>query len=78
VLTNFHVVDEALDARRASHQVAVIFWLMGPQGETMYRSRREADIVACDQAKDLALLRTRDRSLRAPSVAVLAPEDVRV
>jgi S1-C subfamily serine protease len=78
VLTNYHVIDEALDARQASHQVAVIFWLMGPQGDTIYRSKQEADIVASDQAKDLALLRIRDKSFRTPSVAVVAPEDVRL
>ena len=78
VLTNYHVIDEALDASHLSRQIAVIFWLMGPQGDTIYRSKQEADLVASDQAKDLALLRIRDRSFRTPSEAVLAPEDARL
>ena len=78
VLTNYHVIDEALDASHLSRQIAVIFWLMGPQGDTIYRSKQEADLVASDQAKDLALLRIRDGSFRTPSVAVVAPEDVRL
>jgi S1-C subfamily serine protease len=78
VLTNYHVIDEPLDASHPSRQIAVIFWLMGSQGDTIYRSRQDADIVASDQAKDLALLQIRDKSFRTPSVAVLAPEDVRL
>lgn len=78
VLTNYHVIDEALDAREASPEVAVIFWLMGPQGDTANRSRQEADIVAWDKHRDLALLQIRDKSFRTPSVAVVAPENVRL
>src|SRR6516225_1879899 len=78
VLTNYHVIDEALDASHLSRQIAVIFWLMGPQGDTIYRSKQEADLVASDQAKDIALLQIRDRSDRTPSVAILSPKDERL
>jgi S1-C subfamily serine protease len=78
VLTNYHVIDEPLDASHPSRQIAVIFWLMGPQGDTIYRSRQDADIVACDKQRDLALLQIRDKSFRTPSVAAVAPMDVKL
>jgi S1-C subfamily serine protease len=78
VLTNYHVIDEPLDASHPSRQIAVIFWLMGPQGDTIYRSRQDADIVAWDESRDLALLQIRDKSFRTPSVAVVAPVDVKL
>jgi S1-C subfamily serine protease len=92
VLTNYHVIDEALDARQvskdarqaskearqASKEVAVIFWLMGPQGDTVSRSKQDADIVAWDKHRDLALLQIRDKSFRAPAVAIVAPMDVKL
>jgi S1-C subfamily serine protease len=73
VLTNHHVIDEALDARDGSRLVVVIFWLMGPDGDTVYRSKQDADVVAWDGPRDLALLRIRDKSFRTPAVAAVAP-----
>jgi S1-C subfamily serine protease len=85
VLTNYHVIAETLDAghasqdaHQASQDVAVIFWLRGPKGDTVYRSRQHADIVASDKHRDLALLQIRDRSFRTSSVAVVAPVDVKL
>jgi S1-C subfamily serine protease len=76
VLTNYHVIDEPLNPSHPSQRIAVIFWLMGSQGDTIYRSRQDADIVARDESRDLALLKIRDKSFLTPSVAAVAPVDV--
>jgi S1-C subfamily serine protease len=87
VLTNFHVIASAVkveeewdpreqeEVKKERREAVKVLWhdyndlsvFIGTRGKT-------ADIVAYDEAADLALLKVRDRETGAPNVARLMPE----
>jgi S1-C subfamily serine protease len=77
ILTNHHVVEEAL-APAGEQPIKVKFWVVDDSGSTVSAEAQAAEIVAFSKAKDLALLRIKDRGFRARAVALMAPPDARL
>jgi len=72
LLTNHHVAGEK------GAKVQVRFWLLNDNSETVLSVLRDAEVVASDADRDLALLRLVDSEFRAEAVARIAPERTRL
>jgi S1-C subfamily serine protease len=75
ILTNAHVVEEALAASAGGHPIKVKFWIVDVAGNTVFTGTKPAEIAAASKPQDLALLRLEDRAFRARAVAVMAAPD---
>ena len=75
ILTNHHVVGEALATVAGTQPIKVKFWIVDEAGNTVSAETQAAEIVAASKAKDLALLRLKQQSFRARAVALMAPPD---
>jgi S1-C subfamily serine protease len=69
ILTNHHVAGDK------GSKLLVRFWHLNTKGETVLTVLRDAEVVAADKDKDLALLKLADSEFRAEAVARVAPED---
>lgn len=78
ILTNAHVVEEALAVPSGEHPIKVKFWIVDETGNTVSTETKPAGIVAASKLKDLALLRIEDRAFRARAVALMAAPDLRL
>jgi S1-C subfamily serine protease len=75
ILTNHHVVEEVLAPSAGAQPIKVKFWIMDEAGDTVSAEVQAAEVVAFSEAKDLALLRIKDRSFRSRAVTLMAPPD---